>query len=336
MRKTRLLTGAGAAAILVTAVLQPAYAADEDYGADQPAPTAEDNGGVGDGDMPADDGPDGDIGTPPEPSDGGVGNDYEVPGDEVPGDDVPGDDVPGDDVPGDDVPGDDVPGDEVPGDDVPDTDSTDGPPEPSNGGVGNGYDEEPLPTRAAGVCVGDVPYFAYEVDFGDDDFVGDAMTITFVNPDGDDAVIETTVPAAGERGVVLWPGASEDPQDWPGWELNEDGVWVETTEDEGAFTRAPGGVEVLFETNPTLDTTVTYPPASAICANPKNRTPRDVPPPPGDNPPPPGEDVPPPPGEHEDLPETGADTRLIGLSALAALGAGIGMTAAVRRRWAQL
>lgn len=124
------------------------------------------------------------------------------------------------------------------------------------------------PTRAAGVCVGDIPYFAYEVDFGSDEFVGSPMTITFVNPNGADAVINTTVPAVGEPAAELWPGASEDPQDWPGWELDENGVWVETTEDEGAFTRAPGGVEVQFATNPTLSTTVTYPPATTACANP--------------------------------------------------------------------
>ena len=128
------------------------------------------------------------------------------------------------------------------------------------------------PTRAAAICIGDIPYFAYEVDFGDDNSVGNSMTITFVNPGGPDSVISTTVPAVGERGVVLWPGASEDPQDWPGWELNDEGEWVETTEDEGAFTRAPGGVEVRFETNPTLTTPVEYPPASEICANPPQET----------------------------------------------------------------
>jgi LPXTG-motif cell wall-anchored protein len=127
----------------------------------------------------------------------------------------------------------------------------------------------PSPTRAAGVCVGDIPFFAYEVDFGSDDFVGQPMTITFVNPSGDDFVIPTTVPGIGEPAAVLWPGASEDPEDWPGWELNSEGIWVETTEDTGAFTRAPGGVTVEFETNPTLTTSVTYPPATEACANPQ-------------------------------------------------------------------
>ena len=130
----------------------------------------------------------------------------------------------------------------------------------------------PSPTAAQGVCFGDIPYLAYQVDFGDDDLVGEPMTITFVNPNGEDFVIVTVVPAVGETGATLWPGASVDPEDWPGWELNEDGIWVETTEDEGAFTRAPGGVELRFETNPTLTTSVTYPPSTAVCANPTNPT----------------------------------------------------------------
>jgi hypothetical protein len=151
------------------------------------------------------------------------------------------------------------------------------------------------------------------------------MTITFVNPDGEDFLIETVVPPAGQSETVLWPGASVDPPDWPGWELDENGIWVETTEDAGAFTRAPGGVEVQFTTNPTLTTQVTYPPASAICANPQN---------PGGEVPPPGGEVPPPgsvpPGGG--LPESGLGLGLLPLGGLAALGAGAGLVAASRRR----
>jgi hypothetical protein len=126
------------------------------------------------------------------------------------------------------------------------------------------------PTSAAGVCVGDIPFFQYQVDFGSEgEFVGRPMTITFVNPAGDDFVIDTVVPDAGDSAQVLWPGASENPPDWPGWVL-VDGQWVESTDDPGAFTRAPGGVTVEFSTNPTLTTSVTYPPATAVCANPEN------------------------------------------------------------------
>lgn len=132
-----------------------------------------------------------------------------------------------------------------------------------------------LPTAASGVCVGDIPYFSYQVDFGEGGkFVGLPMTITFVNPSGANSVINTVVPAPTASAVVLWPGAAEEPNpDWPGWELDASGNWVETSTDEGAFTRAPGGVTVEFSVNPTLSTSTTYPPASAICANPPQSTP---------------------------------------------------------------
>lgn len=126
------------------------------------------------------------------------------------------------------------------------------------------------PALVQGVCVGDIPYFSYSVDFGENGkFVGRPMTITFVNPGGEDFVINTTVPAPGQTQQVLWPGASVSPQDWPGWVLDSSGNWVESSTDTGAFTRAPGGVTVKFATNPTLSTNVTYPPATSACANPK-------------------------------------------------------------------
>jgi hypothetical protein len=149
------------------------------------------------------------------------------------------------------------------------------------------------------------------------------MTITFINPDGEDFVIETTVPPVGERAVVLWPGASVDPEDWPGWELDEDGIWVETTEDEGAFTRAPGGVDVEFTANPTLTTSVTYPPSTAVCANPQNPTGGDVPT---------GGETPPAEGGGAPLPSSGFSRAVLPLGALAALSAGAGLVVASRRR----
>jgi LPXTG-motif cell wall-anchored protein len=184
----------------------------------------------------------------------------------------------------------------------------------------------PSPTRAAGVCVGDIPFFEYETDFGDDSLVGGPMTITFINPGGADFVINTTVPPVGERAVVLWPGASVDPEDWPGWELDADGIWVETTEDEGAFTRAPGGVGVEFTTNPTLTTSVTYPPATAVCANPEN---------------PSGDDVPQPTTQSADAaaapaaettPDTGANAVLPVVLGLLGVGIGALLVVAARRR----
>ncbi len=197
------------------------------------------------------------------------------------------------------------------------------------------------PTRAAGVCVGDIPYFAYAVDFGSDSFVGAPMTITFVNPGGADFVIETVVPDVDAPAAVLWPGASADPEDWPGWELNADGIWVETTQDEGAFTRAAGGVEVRFDTNPTLATTVTYPPATEACANPENfqttggggTSNPETPTTGADNPVTPtsvegGEAV----QTAATTPQTGASVALPIALGVTALGIGAGLTVMVRRR----
>lgn len=179
-----------------------------------------------------------------------------------------------------------------------------------------------IPTVAAGVCVGDIPYFQFQVDFGSSEFVGRAMRITFVNPDGEDFVIETTVPRPGARQQVLWPGAAEDPNpDWPGWELNDSGIWVEVTDDAGAFTRAPEGVRVIFEVNPTLSTTTTYPPASAICSGPQSPPTEDPPNDPGTTPP----------GTTE-TPDTGADVGVLALGGLALAAAGGALVVVSRRR----
>lgn len=147
------------------------------------------------------------------------------------------------------------------------------------------------PTAADGICVGDIPYFQYAVDFGPNVPLDATVTITFVNPNGQ-SVIYTGQPLSG---TVIWPGASENPQDWPGWSLL-DGQWVEDPNDLGAYTRVPEGVQVIFELEgaalgpttlmatalapisvlfqdvATLTTTTTYPPATSVCANPPTGT----------------------------------------------------------------
>lgn len=82
---------------------------------------------------------------------------------------------------------------------------------------------------------------------------------------------------------VLFPGATRDPvtgeaTDWPGWRLNELGLWVE--DDSDAILRQ--GVNLTYAVNPTASVFVTYPPASSACANPKNPP---VTPPTGSTPP---------------------------------------------------
>lgn len=108
------------------------------------------------------------------------------------------------------------------------------------------------------VCVSDIPFLSYSVDFPD----AVEVDITFVNPDGPDLVYENQ-PIAG---FVLWPGASVEPPDWPGWIL-VNGIWEEG--DDG-FLWARETITVIFEVNPTATTEVSYPPPSAICAGPTN------------------------------------------------------------------
>jgi len=113
------------------------------------------------------------------------------------------------------------------------------------------------------VCVGDVPYLGYQVTLPEG-FVADSanpVRITFVNPNGDDYVVE----GQPLRGALLWPGASDgEPKMWPGWDL-VDGEYVET---DGNFAWTRAGVTVEFAVNPTYTTEVEYPEATALCANP--------------------------------------------------------------------
>jgi hypothetical protein len=122
-----------------------------------------------------------------------------------------------------------------------------------------GVTETTLDIAAAGAeCRNDIPYFAYDVDWP----AGGTATITFLNPGGADIVHED-LPLSG---AVLWPGANNSPPDWPGWILR-DGTWVEG--DDG-FLWARGTIQVQFEVNPTAVVSVSYPPADAACAGPKN------------------------------------------------------------------
>jgi len=115
------------------------------------------------------------------------------------------------------------------------------------------------------VCEGDVPYLGYAVSLPAGIEVDDEtpLSITFLNPgDGENWTV-TDQPLSGR---VLWPGASaEEPRQWPGWLLTEDGSYVET---EGNYAWTRDGVEVLFEVNPSYSTVVSYPPATSECANP--------------------------------------------------------------------
>ncbi|MFE5407343.1 hypothetical protein [Microbacterium sp. NPDC056569] len=120
-----------------------------------------------------------------------------------------------------------------------------------------------VPGEILSTCVGDVPFLGYEVMLpeGYEAEADNPVTITFVNPDGEDFVAD----AQPLSGVLLWPGASNGtPKMWPGWEI-VDGEYVKTA---GNYDWTRKGVTVRFEVNPSYSTEVFYPEASAECANP--------------------------------------------------------------------
>ncbi|MEG3614613.1 LPXTG cell wall anchor domain-containing protein [Isoptericola haloaureus] len=199
---------------------------------------------------------------------------------------------------------------------------------PSPGPSDDGYGPPPEPSLTVEVlspiCDGDVPYLVYEVTTEGVEPPPSDVRIVWVNPGGED-VVQSELPLSGR---VLWPGAVVDGSgnavDWPGWRL-VDGEWV--VGDEFDWVRP--SVQVTFEVNPTVTTTVAYPPSTPSCST-------DPPPgePPTTEPPasePPAEAAPPPDGDTPILPVTGP--QLTGLIVLAlGLVAGGAAIVVVRRR----
>lgn len=108
------------------------------------------------------------------------------------------------------------------------------------------------------VCIDDFPFISYEVT-GDVE-TGDTATVTITDINGTVVQVLEDQPLSGQ---VLWPGASVDPPDWPGWIL-EDGVWVEDPSDDVLRE----DLTITVDVNPTASDTVPYPPATSQCANP--------------------------------------------------------------------
>lgn len=115
--------------------------------------------------------------------------------------------------------------------------------------------------RAQAVCLASAPALSYAVEP-----VGTSnqtVTITWHHPGGED-LVQSGLPLSGQ---VYWPGTvvvDGVVVDWPGWTQLPDGSWAE--HDAYDYTRPQ--VEVTFEVNPSATTVVSYPPASAVCANP--------------------------------------------------------------------
>lgn len=181
------------------------------------------------------------------------------------------------------------------------------------------------PSSAQATCIGDIPYVAYQANFGSE-FAGEEVTITIPSPTGIYISVKKTLGPDGSvsGNDILWPGASESPKDWPGWIQLEDGTWVEG--DDG-FLWAREGITGTFEVNPEVTVSAAYPPASSICAGPQNPPPGE--PPPGEPPPP---DQPPPPETPPGLPATGAQTATLALVGGGLLVGGTALVMSSRRR----
>jgi hypothetical protein len=113
----------------------------------------------------------------------------------------------------------------------------------------------------APVCQGDIPYIDYEIRVSGTS--ASTATITFFDLDGNQVEVITDAPLTGR---VIYPGASESPQDWPGWVLNSAGLWVPDPTDD----RLRDGLTITVEVNPTASAQVSYPPATAACNSPEN------------------------------------------------------------------
>ena len=164
-------------------------------------------------------------------------------------------------------------------------------------------------------CVEDVPYLSWSFS-AEGDIDVDRMTITFINPDGDDLSYDDQ-PLVGR---LMWPGADADAQgsgtNWPGW-VFRDGRWIE--EDDGfAFTR--NNVQVGFSFNPTLVQSVQYPPPTWECADPPQPVRTAL------------EDEPTVAVAGVTLARTGADALLLALFGLLAVGTGGFLVLRARRR----
>jgi LPXTG-motif cell wall-anchored protein len=170
----------------------------------------------------------------------------------------------------------------------------------------------------APVCQANTPFIRYEIRVSGTTV--NVATLTFFDKNGNEVAKHVNVPLSGD---VVYPGASIDPPDWPGWKFNENTkLWdVDPTD---AILRE--GLTILVQVNPEATGQVTYPPATAVC---------DDPPPPQvqSNPPPTGSAQTPttnPPSVR--LPNTGSNSSglLVAVAAMLLMG-GTGLLLVVRR-----
>lgn len=110
-------------------------------------------------------------------------------------------------------------------------------------------------------CVDDFPFISYAVS---GDVAPDARaTVTITDANGSVVQVLDDQPLADD---ILWPGASVDPPDWPGWVLNFAGVWVIDPTDQVLRD----DLTITVSVNPEVSGTVAYPEATTECADPSN------------------------------------------------------------------
>ncbi len=112
------------------------------------------------------------------------------------------------------------------------------------------------------ICVADHPYIHWQLTATGLRPDQNLATITITDVNGNVVETLTDQPLVGE---TLWPGASVDPEDWPGW-VKIGGVWFVDPSD--AVLRQ--GVYVRADINPTAGPLfVAYPEATAACSQPE-------------------------------------------------------------------
>lgn len=119
-------------------------------------------------------------------------------------------------------------------------------------------------------CERDVPWIRFHIVLNDPDgqvTSSDARLVLSGGGQSTEIALGTLV--GGElSGRVLWPGASVDnggtATGWPGWAF-EEGQWVETS---GNYAWTRGTISAVVHVNPELSVPLSYPPATAACADP--------------------------------------------------------------------
>jgi hypothetical protein len=123
--------------------------------------------------------------------------------------------------------------------------------------------------RSAGsICDNEVPKI--RITFGNVAALnGRVGTLVMTDVNGNVISTQSLTYQAGTSVDLLYPGTSVNPDgsidDVPGWILTDDGFWIEDPSDQ--YLRQ--GITLTYTVNPTAVATVTYPPESSGCANPK-------------------------------------------------------------------